>query len=283
MEHTSPNADQIKHWNEIAGPAWVAAHEMITAQIRPLGEIAMARAAFAPGERVIDVGCGCGETTLEIARRVGASGEVLGIDVSAPMLERAVQAAAGTPCARFEAADAQTIDLPAGSFDALYSRFGVMFFSDPRAAFANLRRALRPGARLVFVCWRSAMENPWMLTPMRAVMQHIPFQPPDPSAPGPFAFADGGKVRGILEGAGFSGVALEPVDMPLTVGGPGADLEAVVGFLLRMGPARAAVAGAPEEARAAAARAVLDAVEPFRTGEGVRMPSAAWLVTAASP
>jgi SAM-dependent methyltransferase len=280
-----PNTDQIKHWNDVSGPIWVAQHELIMEQLRPLGELSMERAAFEAGERVLDVGCGCGETTLDIARRVGPSGFALGVDISAPMLERAREAARGEGLenVRFELADAQTASLPERSFEALYSRFGVMFFSDPDAAFSNLRRALCPGARLTFICWRAATENPWLLVPTMAIVQHIPFQPPDPTAPGPFAFADSGRVRGILERAGFREVAFEPVDKPLTVGGSTKKLEEAVAFIVRMGPTRDAFAKASDEARAAATRAVEEALAPYLTDEGVRMSSASWVVTAVAP
>lgn len=279
------NADQIKHWNEVSGPKWVALDNLITSGIRPLGEVALARADVKAGERVLDVGCGCGETSIAAARLVGPTGSVLGLDVSAPMLERAREAAraAGALNVRFEEADAQTVALPERTQDVLYSRFGVMFFGDPEAAFTNLRRALRPGGRMSFVCWRELAENPWMLVPAMAAMQHFPIPPPDPSAPGPFAFADSGKVRGILERAGFVDVAFEPVDRELFVAGEGADFDQVVSFAMAMGPTGAAAQKASPEARSAAAQAVREALRPFQTAEGVRMASGSWVVTAASP
>src|SRR5216117_3300197 len=144
MSAPEANAEQIRYWNEAAGPKWVSFQKVIDAQIAPLGERAMDRAGIAPGERVIDIGCGCGDTTIALARRVGPAGLVLGIDVSAPMLARAADAdrEAGVAHVRFEHADAQTHRFPAQAFDVLYSRFGVMFFSDPAAAFGNLRTAL---------------------------------------------------------------------------------------------------------------------------------------------
>jgi SAM-dependent methyltransferase len=284
-ELSGPNAEQIKHWNEVAGPKWVALHDQITSQIQPLGELALARAGVEPGDRVLDIGCGCGETSIAIARLVGPTGAVLGVDISAPMLERAREAAKaeGFENVRFEEADAQTAAFPERAKDLLFSRFGVMFFSDPEAAFTNLRKALRPGGRMSFVCWRALDENPWMLTPALAVMPHIPLPPMDPSAPGPFAFADSGRVRGLLERAGFVEVAFEPVDRPLVVGGEGSDLDRVVDFLMNMGMVGAAVRGAPPEARSKAMQAVREALVPFQTEGGVRMPSATWLVTASSP
>jgi SAM-dependent methyltransferase len=282
---SSPNADQIKHWNENAGPQWVALHDQITSQIQPLGETALARADVKPGERVLDIGCGCGDTSIAIARLVGPTGAVLGVDISAPMLERARGAAqaAGLENVRFEQADAQTAPLPERAKDLLFSRFGVMFFSDPEAAFTNLRTALVPGGRMSFVCWRAVNENPWMMTPAMAVMPHIPFTPPDPSAPGPFAFADSGKVRGILERAGFVEVAFEPIDRDLTVGGEGSNLDRVVEFLMNMGPAATAIRQAPPEARPKAMQAIREAIAPFHTEGGVKMAAAAWIVTALSP
>src|SRR5438309_1620679 len=204
MSAPEANAEQIRYWNEAAGPKWVSFQKVIDAQIAPLGERAMDRASIAPGERVIDVGCGCGDTTITLARRVGPAGLVLGIDISAPMLERAAETAraAGLANVRFENADAQTHRLSPGAFDVVYSRFGVMFFADPVAAFTNLRAALRPGGRLAFVCWRSLAENPLFTAPMAAAAKHLPpLPPPHPNAPDPFAFADRARVAQILETA----------------------------------------------------------------------------------
>jgi SAM-dependent methyltransferase len=282
LESSGPNAEQIDYWNQQGGPKWVELHALIDAQIEPLGLMAMDRSEISPGDRVLDVGCGCGATSLELARRVGPDGHVMGVDISQPMLERARGAAAqaGLGNVRFAQSDAQTGSLDATSFDVLFSRFGVMFFADPVAAFANLRAALRAGARLSFVCWQAIQENPWMVVPMGAVLQHIPPPPvPAPHAPGPFAFADPDRVSGILTEAGFDDVRLESIRETLTVGGSGG-LDEAVDFLLQIGPTGRILRDSDPALTPKVAASVRQALEPYHGDEGLRMPSAAWIVTA---
>jgi SAM-dependent methyltransferase len=277
-----PNAEQIEYWNETAGPKWVDFRDLIDDQIAPLGVRAMERAGIAPGDRVLDVGCGCGQSTLELGRRVGPQGSVLGVDISTVMLARAreLARAAGLSHVRFENVDAQTERFPADSLDLVYSRFGVMFFSDPPAAFGNLRAGLRPDGRLAFVCWQGLSENPWMLVPVMAAAQHVALPPPPaPDAPGPFAFADAERVRGILTIAGFADVAFEGVNETLTIGG-GRDLDEAVEFLLQMGPTGRLLRDADPGLRPRVAAAVREALLPYRTENGIRMASASWIVTA---
>ncbi len=277
-----PNAQQIQYWNDVAGPRWAKLHDLIDDQIRPLGGLAMDRARVAPGERVLDIGCGCGDSTIELARRVAPSGTVTGLDISAPMLERARQRArAQGSSARFELADVQAQAFPPASADLLFSRFGVMFFSDPTAAFANLRRALVPGGRLVFVCWQSLPDNPWMFVPLGAALQHMPPPPlPAPDAPGPFSFADPERVRSILTGAGFGAVTLDDTRRTLRVGA-GGSLDETVEFLLQMGPTAAALRESSNASLVPlVTTAVREALAPYASDGGVRMESASWIVTA---
>jgi len=196
------NDEQIRYWNEIGGPTWVRLHAQTEAQLEIFGRAGLERAGVAPGERVLDVGCGAGATSIELGRRVGPSGQVLGVDISGPLLDVARGAADGLAHVAFERADASAAELPQGAFDLLFSRFGIMFFADPPAAFAHMRRAIRPGGRLCVVCWRAAEHNPWITVPLRAIAPHVARAPSDPEAPGPLAFADEARVRRILESAG---------------------------------------------------------------------------------
>ncbi len=282
---TGPNAEQIEYWNRLRGERWVQVAPLIDAQVSHIGLAAMDRLDVSPGARVLDVGCGCGQTTLQLAERVGANGAVMGIDISTVMLDAAQRSAAeaGTSQVRFENADAQTHRFAASSFDRLFSRFGVMFFADPRAAFENLRGGLAAGGRLAFACWQSLARNPWMRVPTEAVFALVkPPDPPDPHAPGPFSLADPDRVRAILSGAGFEQVALEPYECEVRVGG-GADLEVAVAFALQMGPAAALLRDAEPSLREAAIDAVREALRPHVTERGVELGAATWLVTAVAP
>lgn len=275
---TGPNAEQVAYWNQQAGPKWVAYEAMLDEQIEPIGRAVMDRAGVAPGEDVLDVGCGCGQTALQLAERVGASGSVTGIDISAPMLARARERAAqrGLRNLRFVEADAQQTRLGEGVFDLVFSRFGVMFFADPKAAFANLRASLKPTGRLAFVCWQEMKRNAWMLVPTQAIAQVVELPaPPPPGAPGPLSLADPTRVRGILEGAGFEDVAIEPLLGQCRRG----SLEEAVEFALVVGPSGAAFAAASPDLRERAKAGVRDALAPYATPSGVFLDYSAWIAT----
>jgi SAM-dependent methyltransferase len=275
-EDEGPNAAQVAYWNAGAGPIWVALQDDLDAQLHDLGLAAMAALDVRGDERLIDIGCGCGDTTMELARRVGGGGAVLGADISAPMLDVARRRAneLGLGWARFIEADAQVHDFEPA--DAAFSRFGVMFFADPTAAFANIRKALAPRGRLGFVCWRAMAENHWMGLPLAAVQSLLPATPPPPAdAPGPFAFADRDRLSRILAGAGFTQVAIEPHDQAIGQH----DLESAVRTTMNMGPIGAALRENPQ-LRAPISEAVRSALAPHAGPGGVKLPSATWIVTA---
>jgi SAM-dependent methyltransferase len=273
------NAAQIDFWNATAGEAWAALQENLDRQIEPLGVLAMEALAPQAGEHVIDVGCGCGQTTLELARRVGATGEALGLDISQPMLAVAQRRAdeAERPRPRFQCADAQTYPFAPGGVDAVYSRFGVMFFSEPLAAFRNLHAALAEGGRLAFVCWRAMELNPFMTAPLAAAAALLAAAPdrPDPDAPGPFAFAAADKIQGILAGAGFDEIELRPHDQAIG----GSDLDQAVQMALRIGPLGRAMREQPEVSREVE-QAVRKALARRLINGRVFLDSASWIVTA---
>ncbi len=282
MGAESVNAEQDEYWNETAGPKWVALADLIDEQIAPLGLEAIEAAAVVEGARVLDVGCGCGQTTVQLGARVGPTGRVLGVDLSEPMLEVARTRASERALdqVRFERADAQVRSFAGDGFDRVFSRFGVMFFADPPAAFANLRAALAPQGRLVFLCWQALAKNPWMLRPLMAAAPHVDLPPPpEPGSPGPFAFADPDHVRGILEAAGFGDIELVPLEREIVVGG-GRGLEETVDFVLQMGPAGVAMREADKATRDKASASVREALEPFAGPDGVRLDAATWIVSA---
>jgi SAM-dependent methyltransferase len=274
-----PNREQVAYWNSDAAARWVAFQAQIDALLAPITRAVLDRAAIAPGACVIDIGCGCGTTTQEIARRAGPAGTVLGIDVSAAMLAHA-RARLDPACTQvaFRLADASTHAFASRAADIAFSRFGVMFFADPVRAFANVRGALRPGGRLVFVCWQAPDANEWVRLPMKAALAHLPpLEPTAPDAPGPFALAGPDRVRRILEDAGFTRVAIDGLCRDLEVAG---SLDDIVAFYRDIGPAARLLREAPPASREGALRAMRDALASRHDGGAVRLGSASWLVGA---
>jgi SAM-dependent methyltransferase len=284
---SGPNADQIEFWNGPAGEKWVVFQDRLDATVGPLGLAAMERLAPAPGERVLDVGCGCGDTSFELARRVGPEGHVAGVDISASMLGRARARAEALSdlSVSFDNADAETHAFEANSRDAMFSRFGVMFFQNPAKAFANIRTALVPGGRVAFVCWRAVTENEWFSIPLAAAAKHLELPAPTPlGQPGPFAFRDDGLVREYLSEAGLTDIAIEPLDEMLVAGGA-ASIEDTTSFLMQQGPMARALntVEADEATRAKVAGSVREAIAPYHDGEALRLHSATWIVSARAP
>lgn len=274
------NADQVEYWNGPAGQKWVDQSSRLDAMLAPFADRVMARANLKRDEFVMDVGCGGGALTLRAAAEVGAGQGALGVDVSAPLiaLARARAAEAGMP-ARFELADASSF-MASPAADIVISRFGVMFFDDPAAAFANIRQSARQGARMAFVCWQALGVNDWALAPLQAAMPFLKEAPPpaDPAAPGPFAFQDKDRVAAILSDAGWANVAIDPVETAVVL--PGDDVRSTAGFMMQLGPlSRLLATQGIDEAQVSAA--LIDRIQQHMTPDSrIAMKSACWLVTA---
>ncbi len=274
------NADQIAYWNGPGGQHWADRQQAQDIVLAPVCDVLIDRAKAKAGERIVDVGCGCGATTIAIAHKVGPTGRVLGIDISAPMLARAREIApAGLPV-DFVLADATVYPFDPASFDLMVSRFGVMFFAEPALSFANMRRALRPSGRLAFACWREPRENPFFMAPLQAVYKHVPKLPqPGPEDPGPFSFASEARVHRILSEAGFQGIAMEPCNLSLDIA-VGRGLDAAVATALEIGPAARALAEQPPDVVTAATGSIREALAPFVRGQAVLLDASIWIVTA---
>ena len=277
------NADQIAYWNGPGGQHWTARQEAQDKLLASVSESLIDRAKVRAGERIVDIGCGCGSTTIALAETVGPEGHVLGVDISALMLARARELAPKDAPVEFVLADAMVHHFQAASADLLISRFGVMFFADPVRAFLNVRNALRSEGRLTFACWREPRENPWLMTPLQAVYEHVPKLPlVGPDEPGPFAFASKQRVEHILSEAGFIRIRMEQCDLSLDVA-VGGGLDAAVQTALEIGPASRALEGQSPDAVEAATRSIRKALARFTKGQSVVLPASIWIVTALDP
>jgi SAM-dependent methyltransferase len=271
-----------EYWNGEGGRRWLAHMDQTERLLEPLTTSLYEAAAVVAGEAVLDVGCGGGATSREFARRAGPAGRVTGVDVSAPILAVARERSRHLPNRVFETGDAATAAAPARRYDVLASRFGVMFFADPAAAFGNLRHWLAPGGRLAFLCWQSLDRNPWMAVPASAAFRIVPPPPPpppEPGVPGPFAFADPERTLGILEQAGFRRRHATPVCAGMRWVEPTTALD----YVMEMGVLGRALQDQPEAIRSKV-RAAVGGVLAEHTGDdgAVVLDCAAWLVTAAA-
>lgn len=274
------NEEQRARWNGVDGAMWARHYDRMDRVLEPINEPLLAFAAPAPGSTVIDVGCGCGGPTLNLSRRVGPSGRVIGLDLSEPMLGRARERAREHTNVTFLLGDAAELPLEKLQADLMVSRFGVMFFGNPVAAFSNLCKALVPGGRLRFACWRGIQENPWLQIPLHAVYEHVPRMPkPAPEEPGPFSFAEPERVTRILTTSGFTQPSFTPLNVRMDVAA-GGTLEDAAGNASENGPARRALTGQPDDVRARAIESIRRALTPYASSTGVELAGAVWLVAA---
>ena len=285
LQAQGENAEQIEYWNGQAGENWTERNDEMDTMLRPLGADAISRAAVIAGEHILDIGCGCGGTTLDLVSCVGNAGLVMGVDISEPMLALAklkIQGLAeglqGVPS--FQLADGSNFDFPTGSFDLLFSRFGVMFFADPTAAFVNMRTALKPGGRLTFLCWGPPSENDWIMTPLMAAREHLPpTEPMDPRAPGPFAFSDREYVTDVLIAAGFCNIRFEATSPVMKVG-RGQSVEDTADFFMELGPVSRGLTDQPDSLRATVKKAIVAIIADRYEDGFVEMKGKCWVVSA---
>lgn len=268
------NAEQAEFWNGRMGEAWAKAEARIDQLMMPLSEVAVAQMAAQSGERILDVGCGCGSTSIALS---SAGAEVHGVDISQKMIDQAQLNGKGLPGVSFAMGDAAVTAFE-NSFNGVFSRFGVMFFSDPIAAFANIRSALVADGRMVFLCWQAPAENPWISIPAAVLQPFNPDQPaPDPRAPGPFSFADATYLRDTLEAAGFKGVEISSLKKTLHLGDT---VEEAMQFQSQIGPLSGLLAELDEATGKKAAAAVFDALSSHCSDDGLKLGAATWLVSA---
>lgn len=282
MKTDATNDEQAEYWNGEEAAHWLVHEDRYERMLAPFTDYLLRAAAVQRADGVLDIGCGCGSTTRAAARAT-VDGEVLGVDLSEQLLRRAAQRAQeeGLTNVRFEQAVMQVYAFAEADFDAAISRFGVMFFADPVAAFANIARALRPGGRIAFVCWAALFDNEWIAVPGAAAAQHVALPPlGDPADPGPFSLADQDRLLAVLSAAGLVGADVETVTEPLLLG---PDLSATVEFLKATRMGKALLGGADAATIARVTEAVGAALQPYLTKEGVRLGSKAWLVTARRP
>jgi len=275
------NQQQSEAWNGAESVHYVDHSDRYDRQLTPFADALFERAQLEPHHAVLDVGCGCGATTLTAAR---AARTALGVDLSEPLLAIAAgrARAASVDNAEFAVADAQTYAFAEGAFDLVISQFGVMFFDEPASAFANLGRALAPRGRAAFVCWQELEANEWVSVVGRAVAQHVALADLGGQAGGPgmFSLEDANETAALLDAAGFTQIEIEPSSPSILLGG-GGTLDESIDFLLGTGIARGLLGQVEPDARAAAIEAVrLSLAARYESGVGVRLGTGAWLVSA---
>ena len=273
------NSQQSEAWNGVMGNSWASFQDALDEMMSPVTAKLIEVAKIKPGERVLDIGCGCGPTTIAIARLVGPKGHVTGVDISGLLLKSARERSSKLGLSiDFIEADASTHRFTS-TYDRLFSRFGVMFFADPSEAFKNLRAALKPGGQMIFACWRAMNENPFMSELATEAAKIVPMPAPPPMSgyvPGPAGFADRVFTQSMLEGAGFKDISINPINLALAM--PGKTLEERIGFYTRIGPCASLMRDASEAQRTALEGLTRDWVKERMSAGRNTQEGAIWLV-----
>jgi SAM-dependent methyltransferase len=279
MSKELPGVMSKGFWSQAGGVTWAGVQPLMDRLNQGIADAVIATADPGAGGAVLDIGCGGGSTTLAMARRLGAQGRCVGVDVSPDLVDAAQQAVGDEP-ALFLLGDAQVYPFEAAAFDAVMSRFGVMFFDDPVAAFANLHRAAKPGGKLVFACWRSPADNPLVQVPMQVaapLLAEPPPPPPPSDAPGRFSFADPDRVRGILDQGGWRDIVIAPLDTPSPL-----SVDELMAISLELGTLGTLLRGETPAVREKVRDAVAARLQTHAVDGVVPMTAACWLVTAKS-
>lgn len=284
---TVPDTEFVTFWNEVLAPKFIRFRHVLVGGLSRHSAQVLPTLPVKPGDAVLDVGCGFGDTAIALARRVAPGGHVLGVDCVEDFMEygRDDAAAEGIENVAFRRADAE-IALPEAEFDFVFSRFGTMFFTNPVPALRNMRKALKPGGRMVHIVWRNRADNPALTRAKMVVLDYLP-EPGDDAAtcgPGPFSMADEEKVRAQMTAAGYTDIGFERVDEKMMIGRDAAD---AIAFQLAVGPAGEVFREAGELAEAkrgeieAALTAMYDAQD--RDGDGIWMDTSSWVISARNP
>ena len=276
------NKNQKDFWSGKGGDIWVERQNAMDTMLSPLGEAALNKLNFNEKENVLDIGCGCGHTTLNIAKRIGPSGNVTGLDISEPMLKRAKESAVEMSISNtsFKCVDVQTEDLGDQIYSAAFSRFGVMFFEDSIAAFKNINKSLISGGYLSFVCWQSPAVNPWQSLFIQEVKKFLDLPSPPPRSPGPFAFMESEYVSSILEESKFQDITIEGHEAEVNMFSGRSLSDSVKDYISINPVVTQMLKESSENQIAEIVNSGIEAFSPYYSEKGLIFPSATWLVTA---
>jgi len=275
------NAKQKEFWSGKGGDYWVVKQSEMDVMLNPLGEKALAKLDLKSNSKVLDIGCGCGATTLEIAKKV-SDGTVTGLDISVPMLDQAKSEASiqGIPNVDFKVVDVQVDQLTSKEYDYVYSRFGVMFFEDPFEAFKNISSSVKKGGKLSFVCWQDPYLNPWQSLSIQVIRGYLDIPSPPPRSPGPFAFQEKDYVKGILKQSGFSNISLDDNQEDITMFAGKSLQEASEDYLAINPVVTEMLKDSPDSLKAKIVESLKEAFSEYHKGDGLLFPSATWIVSA---
>ena len=275
------NKNQRDFWSGKGGDIWVERQNAMDTMLSPLGEAALNKLNLNEGENVLDIGCGCGHTTLNIAKRISPDGQVTGLDISEPMLKRAKESAneMSISNASFNCVDVQTDDIGEEVYSAAFSRFGVMFFEDPVAAFCNINKSLITGASLSFVCWQSPALNPWQSLFIEAVKKYVDLPSPPPRSPSPFAFMESEYISSILEESNFQNIMIEGHEAEVNMFSGRSLSDSVKDYISINPVVSGMLKDSTEQEKTEIINSAIEAFSPYYSAKGLMFPSATWLVT----